>query len=174
MQVTRKCILRFAINSNFLDEVELDVVPLEISGIVLGSPYLYDREAVFHHHENKCHFFKNGIEYIVRAHKKNMGLSLMHAGQMKRIVNARQKISLMFKHNDVLNETFQEDASNEQEDFIEVANVSNKMFQGSNMLPLKRGKQDEKGLQQSTSVLNSDGNKMSVQESAKVKEKAQK
>ena len=30
LQVTRKCILRFTINSNFLDEVELDVAPLEI------------------------------------------------------------------------------------------------------------------------------------------------
>ena len=45
LQVTRKCILWFSINSNFLDEVELDVVSLEISSIVLGTPYLYDRKA---------------------------------------------------------------------------------------------------------------------------------
>ena len=44
LEVTRKCILRFAITTNFIDEVELDVVPLDISGIVLGSPYLYDRK----------------------------------------------------------------------------------------------------------------------------------
>ena len=62
LQVANKCILRFTINSNFLDEVELDVVLLEISGIVLGSPYLYDRKSVFHCHENKDHLFKNGIE----------------------------------------------------------------------------------------------------------------
>ena len=88
MKVTRKCILRFTINSNFLYEVELDVVPLEISGIVLGSPYLYDRKVVFHCHENKYHFFKDGIEYIIRAHKKKTGLTLVHARKMKRIVNA--------------------------------------------------------------------------------------
>ena len=88
MQIKRKCILRFTINSNFLDEVELDVVSLEISGIVLGSPYIYDRKAVFHHHENKYHFFKYGIEYIVRAHKKNTSFSIIHVGEMKRIVNA--------------------------------------------------------------------------------------
>ena len=80
LQVTRKCILRFAINSNFLDEDELDVVSLEISGIVLGSPYFYDRKAVFHRHENKYHFFKDGIEYIVRAYKKKTSSSLIHAG----------------------------------------------------------------------------------------------
>ena len=88
MQVTRKCLLRFAINSNFLDEVELDVVPLEISSIVLGSPYLYDRKVAFQRHEKKYHLFKDGIEYIIRAHKKKIYLSLMHASEMKRIVNA--------------------------------------------------------------------------------------
>ena len=61
LQETRKCILRFAINSHFLDKIELVVVPLEISGVVLGSPYVYDRKVVFHRHENKYHFFKDGI-----------------------------------------------------------------------------------------------------------------
>jgi hypothetical protein len=40
LQVTRKCKLRFAITANFVDEVELDVIPLDICGIVLGSPYI--------------------------------------------------------------------------------------------------------------------------------------
>ena len=40
LQVTQKCIFKFAITTNFIDEVELDVVPLDILGIVLGSPYL--------------------------------------------------------------------------------------------------------------------------------------
>ena len=62
---------------------------LEILGIVLGSPYLYDRKEVFHRHENKYHLFKDGIEYIVRTHKKKRSLSLIHQGEMRRIVNAR-------------------------------------------------------------------------------------
>ena len=41
LQVTRKCKLKFSITANFIDDVELDVVPLDICGIVLGSPYLY-------------------------------------------------------------------------------------------------------------------------------------
>ena len=64
------------------------MVLLEISGIVLGSPYLHDRKAVFHCYENKYHLFKYGIEYIIRAHKKKTGLSLIHAGDTKRIMNA--------------------------------------------------------------------------------------
>jgi hypothetical protein len=70
--VTRRCKLKFAITANFIDEVELDVIPLDICGIVLGSPYLYDRKSIFHRHENKYHLFKNGVEYIVRAHIKKM------------------------------------------------------------------------------------------------------
>jgi len=38
LQVSRKCIFRFVITANFVDEVELDMVPLEISRIILGSP----------------------------------------------------------------------------------------------------------------------------------------
>ena len=82
---------------------------------------------------------------------------------MKGIVNASQILTLLIiKHRDVLNDTFQKDASNEQVDFIEVSYAFNEMFQDSNMLPLKGGKHDVKHLQQSTSVLNSVGNKMPV------------
>jgi hypothetical protein len=34
----------FSITANLIDEVELDVIPLDICGIVLGIPYLYDRK----------------------------------------------------------------------------------------------------------------------------------
>jgi hypothetical protein len=44
--VTKQCRVRFSIASKLIDEVDLDVVPLDICGIVLGSPYLYDRKAV--------------------------------------------------------------------------------------------------------------------------------
>jgi hypothetical protein len=48
LQVTRKCKLRFAITANFVDEVVLYVISLDICRIVLGSPYLYDRKAIFY------------------------------------------------------------------------------------------------------------------------------
>ena len=95
--------MRFSITANFIDEVELDVIPLDICGIVLGSPYLYDRRAIFHHHENKYHLFKNGVEYIVRAHKKKLNLSLVNAGQMKRLVNKNKNyVLLMIKPKDII------------------------------------------------------------------------
>ena len=38
LQVTRKCLFKLSITEKFIDEVELDVLPLDISGIILGSP----------------------------------------------------------------------------------------------------------------------------------------
>jgi len=69
LQVTRKCLFKFAITEKFVDDVELDVVPLEISRIVLGIPYLYDRKAVFYRHENRHILLKNRVEYIVISHR---------------------------------------------------------------------------------------------------------
>jgi hypothetical protein len=95
LHVTRRCKLRFSITANFIDEVELDVIPLDICGIVLGSTYLYDRRDIFHRHENKYHLFKNKVEYIVREHTKKLNLSLVNARQMKRLVNASKNFVLL-------------------------------------------------------------------------------
>ena len=80
LQVTRQCKRRFAIGSTFVDVVELDIVPLDICGIVLGSPYLYDRKAIFYRAENKYQLTKDGIEYIVRSHKLKDKYSLINSG----------------------------------------------------------------------------------------------
>ena len=71
------------------------MAPLEVSCIVLGSPYLYYRKEIFHRHENKYNLFEDGIEYIIRAHMKKTSFSLIHVGEMKRIVNASQNLTLL-------------------------------------------------------------------------------
>jgi len=58
LQVTRQCKLKFSFGSAFVDEVELDIVPLDICGIVLGSPYLYDRKAIFYRAETSISSLK--------------------------------------------------------------------------------------------------------------------
>lgn len=57
--------------------MDLDVIPSNICGVVLGSPYLYDRDAVFYRKEHKYHLKKDGIEFIVRAHKLKAHLDLV-------------------------------------------------------------------------------------------------
>ena len=84
--------LRFAITTHYIDMVELDVVPLDITGVVLGSPYVYEKKAIFHCHEKKYHLFKDGKEFIVRAHQKKLESSLVNAGLLKRLVNGIQRL----------------------------------------------------------------------------------
>jgi hypothetical protein len=62
-----------------VDEVTCDVVPLNECGMVLGSPYLYDRKAIFYREHNQYHLTKEGNEYVVHAHhiKTNQSLQTM-------------------------------------------------------------------------------------------------
>ena len=71
------------------------MIPLDICGIVLGSPYLYDRDAIFHRKEHKYHLKKYGIEYIVQAHKIKTHLDLVNANQMKRLITSSKRYVLM-------------------------------------------------------------------------------
>lgn len=65
------------IASKVVGEVDLDVLPLDISGIELQSPYLYHKKVVLFHHKSKYHFMKNDMEYIVRSHHAKISASLV-------------------------------------------------------------------------------------------------
>jgi hypothetical protein len=175
LQVTRKCKLRFSITANSVDEVELDVIPLDICGIVLGSLYLYDRKDIFHRHENKYHLFKDGVEYIVRAHTKKMNLSLINAGQMKRLVNASKNfVLLMIKpKDDVENESFQGCDTKLKSNLFEVVNQYDEMFKEPKGLPPKREIQHEIQLQQDCPLPNIGMYRMSVMENVEIKKQIQ-
>jgi hypothetical protein len=95
LNVTKQCRVRFSISSKLVDEVDLPVVSLDICGIVLGIPYLYDRKAVFFRHENKYHLTKGGVEYIVRSHNVKVNTTLVSAGQMKRLINTNKRYVLI-------------------------------------------------------------------------------
>jgi hypothetical protein len=65
LHITKKCTLKFAISSKFVDEVTCDVVALSECGMVLGSPYLYDHKEIFYGEKNQYHLTKVGQEYVV-------------------------------------------------------------------------------------------------------------
>jgi hypothetical protein len=52
IKVTKYCKIKFSISVDFIDEVELDVVPLGVCGVVFGIPYMYMRDAIFMHRTN--------------------------------------------------------------------------------------------------------------------------
>jgi hypothetical protein len=95
LNVTKQCRDIFSIASKLIDEVDLDVVSLDICGIVLGSPYLYDRKEVVFRNEKKYHLTKGGVEYIVRAHSMSVNTTLVSTEQMKRFINTNKRYVLM-------------------------------------------------------------------------------
>jgi len=173
--VTRRCKLRFSITANFIYEVELDVIRLDICGIVLGIPYLYDKRSIFHCHENKYHLFKNGVDYIVRAHTKKLNLSLVNAGKMKRLVNdSKNFVLLMIKlKENVENEAFQGCYPNFKSDLYEFVNQYNEMFQEPKGFPPKRVIQHEIQLQQDCPLPNIGMYRMSAMENDEIRKQIQ-
>jgi hypothetical protein len=95
INVTEQCRVRFSIASKLIDEVDLDVVSLDICGILLGSPYFYDRKTILFCHENKYHLTKGGVKYIVRAHSMRVNTTLVSERKMKRLINTNKRYVLM-------------------------------------------------------------------------------
>ena len=123
-----------------MDEVELDVIPLDICGMVLGSPYLYDRKAIFFCHENKYQITKDGVEYIVRAHQTKINASLVSVGQMKWLVNSNKGCMLMVVRgiDAKLSNDFHGCEHVHKKELCELISNYDEMFQEPRGLPLKR------------------------------------
>jgi hypothetical protein len=84
LHITKQCTLKFAISSKFVDEVTCDVVPLNEFGMVLGSPYLYDRKTIFYRKKNQYHLIKADKEYVVHAHHLKASQSLQIMEQLRK------------------------------------------------------------------------------------------
>jgi hypothetical protein len=74
-----------------VDEVTCDVVSLRECGMVLGSPYLYDRKKIFYRTKNQYQFTKTGQDYVVHAHRVKAKKTLQAMEQLKKAVQARQQ-----------------------------------------------------------------------------------
>jgi hypothetical protein len=91
MHITKHCTLKFAISSNYVDEVTCDVVPLRECGMVLGSPYLFDHKEIFYRTKNQYQLTKAGQYYVVHAHHVKENKTLQTMEQLKKELQARNK-----------------------------------------------------------------------------------
>jgi hypothetical protein len=57
--------------------VEVDVVSLDVCGVVFGSPYMYMRDVIFMRRENHHCLIKDGKIFIINAHKGKSKISLV-------------------------------------------------------------------------------------------------
>jgi hypothetical protein len=91
MHITKQCTIKFAISSKYVDEVTCDVVTLSECGMVLGSPYLYDRKKIFYRTKNQYQLTKAGQDYVVRAHHVKENKTLQTMEQLKKAFQASNK-----------------------------------------------------------------------------------
>jgi hypothetical protein len=49
----KHCKIEFVVSVDFIDEVELGVVHLDVCGVVFGSPYMYMRNVISMQRANK-------------------------------------------------------------------------------------------------------------------------
>jgi hypothetical protein len=91
MHITKQCTVKFAISDKYVDEVICDVVSLKECGIVLGSPYLYDRKAIFYRTKNQYQFTKEGHDYVVHAHHVKESKTLQTMEQLTKAVQISDK-----------------------------------------------------------------------------------
>jgi hypothetical protein len=72
------------------------VVPLDICGAILGSPYVYVRDTIFRRRENPYRLVKDGKSYAINAHKDKAKLYLISSHQERRIMGSTKKFVLLF------------------------------------------------------------------------------
>eukprot|EP00253_Pinus_taeda_P033537 PITA_33537 len=175
LQVTRQCKLKFSFGSAFVDEVELDIIPSDICGIVLGSPYMYDRKVVFYRAENKYLLVKDGIEYFVRAHKLKNNYTLINSRQMKRMINPCKQFLLMVIKEKTPNKTnvFEGCNVDQQTDIEKIVSEYDVLFQEPKGLPPKKGIVHDIILQQDVPLPNIGMYRLSSLENVEIKKQVQ-
>eukprot|EP00253_Pinus_taeda_P020830 PITA_20830 len=175
LQVTRQCKLRFSFGLAFVDDVGLDIVPLDICGIVLGNPYLCNRKAIFYRAENKYQLVKDGMEYIVRAHKLKNNYTLINPGEMKRIVNSSKNFLLMVvkENKPVKTNVFESCDAKQQADLEKVVSKYDILFQEPKGLAPKREIVHDINLQQDAPLPNISMYRLSTFENVKIKKQVQ-
>jgi hypothetical protein len=158
-----------------IDEVYLDIVSLDICGIVLGSPYLYDRKETLFRHEKKYHLTKGGVEYIVKAHNTRVNTTLVSAGQMKRLINTNKRYVLMVvREKDVgTSDAFQGCDPSRKKELVDIVSKCDDIFQEPDGLPSKRKIQHEIHLQQDSPLPNVSVYRISVVEMTEIKKQVQ-
>jgi hypothetical protein len=70
IKVTKQCKIKFVVSVDFIDEVELDVVPLDVCKVVFGSRYKYMRDVIFMLRSKQDHLIKDNKSFIINMHKR--------------------------------------------------------------------------------------------------------
>jgi hypothetical protein len=83
IRIIQQCKIRLSISTNYVDEGECEVAPLDSCGVMSGIPYLWDRDATFYRRKNKYHLFKGGKAYLIKSHQERKRINPLAMKQGK-------------------------------------------------------------------------------------------
>lgn len=69
LQVTKQCKLKFIICAKYIDEFLVDVIPLDMYGVILGNPNLWDRDGMYYQKLNNIRLVKYRKFFQVSVYK---------------------------------------------------------------------------------------------------------
>jgi len=70
-------------SEDYIDEVQVDIAPLDVCGVVFGIRYMYMMDEAFMRRENKYLLIRDGNSFIVNAHEGKYKNSLLSSNQSK-------------------------------------------------------------------------------------------
>nr|CAD1839448.1 unnamed protein product [Ananas comosus var. bracteatus] len=94
MKIDRQCKVKFAVTGVYINEMLCEVVPLNISNLIFGSLYLWDRDVTFFRRPQQYQFIKDGQKFLFTTEPLSTTVDLVTACQAKRTINACQKFAL--------------------------------------------------------------------------------
>ena len=96
INVTKQCKINFVVSVDFIVEVELYIILLDVCGVVFIIPNLYMRDAIFMRRANHYQLIKDGKSYIINVHKGKSNISLVSVNQDKKLISSNKKYVLLF------------------------------------------------------------------------------
>ena len=72
------------------------VLPLDVCGVMFGSPYMYMCDSIFTRRSNQYQLVKDGKSFIINVNKGKSEISLISANQANKLINSSKKYVLFF------------------------------------------------------------------------------
>nr|CAD1821363.1 unnamed protein product [Ananas comosus var. bracteatus] len=142
MKIDRQYKVKFAVTGVYIDEMLCEVVSLNIYNLISGSPYLWDRDAIFFRRPQQYQFVKDGQKFLFTTEPLSTIVDLVTACQAKRMINVCQKFALL-----VVRPVIAEEANSKilslackknTDDVAKLIDEHQDLFQEVRGLPLKR------------------------------------
>jgi hypothetical protein len=92
LKVSKQCNIKFSISADYIDEVEVDVVPFYACNVVFGSSYIYMIDAIFMRRENYYPLIKDGKSFIINAHIGKSKIYLVRDNQAMKLISSCRKL----------------------------------------------------------------------------------